>query len=155
MRNQVNGGLFHNINNFNNDNKIKIKRRNDLQNSVICIVLGVFSGVIAGMGMGGGTFLIPLLIMLCSFTQLQAQSINLLAFIPMAIVSLFVHIKNKLINYKGCGSVIIFAGCGTLVGVMLLNILNIDLIKKLYAVFLLGLGVFLFFDAIRLLKKEK
>ena len=59
---------------------------------VIHIVVGLVSGIVAGMGMGGGTLLIPMLTIILSVNQKLAQGINLLAFIPMAIVSLFIHI---------------------------------------------------------------
>ena len=64
------------------------------------IIAGTISGIIAGMGMGGGTFLIPVLTIIFEFAQKTAQGINLLAFLPMAVVSLIIHFKNKLVNLK-------------------------------------------------------
>ena len=68
-------------------------------NFIFYIVAGAVSGIIAGMGMGGGTVLIPLLTMLTSLSQHKAQGVNLISFIPMAIVVLIIHVKNKLINF--------------------------------------------------------
>ena len=45
------------------------------------VLAGIVSGVVAGMGMGGGTLLIPVLIIFFNIAQQQAQGINLLAFI--------------------------------------------------------------------------
>ena len=59
------------------------------------------SGVLGGLGMGGGTILIPLLTIFFDVEQQQAQAINLVAFIPMAIVSLIIHIKNKRVRKDG------------------------------------------------------
>ena len=58
-------------------------------------VVGVMAGVLGGMGMGGGAILIPLLTVFFKVDQISAQAINLVAFIPMAIVSLIIHVKNK------------------------------------------------------------
>lgn len=49
----------------------------------ICLVSGFVSGLLGGMGMGGGTLLIPVLTIFFSVPQKIAQSTNLLAFLPM------------------------------------------------------------------------
>ena len=43
---------------------------------------GIAGGIPGGMGMGGGTALIPLLVLLCGAEQGVAQGINLLSFLP-------------------------------------------------------------------------
>ena len=73
------------------------------------ILFGALGGLIGGMGMGGGTILIPLLTLFLNVPQLQAQTINLISFIPMAIVSLIIHIKNKLVDFKALFKVLPFA----------------------------------------------
>ena len=65
------------------------------------ILAGVFSGVFAGMGMGGGTFLIPILTILLGVEQAVAQGINLLVFLPMAVVVVIIYAKKKFIKFKG------------------------------------------------------
>ena len=45
---------------------------------MIYTIIGFFAGVIGGMGMGGGTILIPALIMFVNIDPKIAQSINLL-----------------------------------------------------------------------------
>ena len=63
------------------------------------IIAGLLGGVLGGMGMGGGTLLIPILTIFLAFEQKNAQAINLLAFIPMSIVAIIIHIKNKFYNF--------------------------------------------------------
>ena len=53
-----------------------------MMNWVYLILSGIISGIIGGMGMGGGTLLIPILSICLGFEQKQAQGINLLVFIP-------------------------------------------------------------------------
>ena len=120
-----------------------------MQNWLIYSLVGAFAGVFAGMGMGGGTFLIPLLMLFSAFSQVQAQSVNLVAFIPMAILALIIHAKNHLINFKVCFVVIALASVGTLLGVLLLKIINVEVLKKMYATFLLIIGFILLLDAIK------
>ena len=52
------------------------------------IFAGLLGGIIGGMGMGGGTLTIPILTIFLSFQQLRAQGVNLVAFLPMAIIAI-------------------------------------------------------------------
>ena len=108
---------------------------------IFYVVAGVVSGVIAGMGMGGGTLLIPILTIFFSLSQTLAQGINLFAFLPCAIFSLIIHIKNKLIDFK-IGLPIIFAGVLSSFGasVLALNLKN-EFLQILFGIFLLVIGV--------------
>jgi len=115
------------------------------------IVAGIMGGIIGGMGMGGGTLTIPLLTIFLGYNQLQAQGVNLVAFLPMAIIAIIIHIKNKLVDFKSTwllaavGS--IFSLGGALVAVRLKN----DVLTKLFALFLIGLAIWQFVE----LKKSK
>ncbi len=71
-----------------------------MQKIIVLVICSVLGGIIGGMGMGGGTLTIPLLTFFCSVTQHEAQALNLVAFIPMAAVTLIIHTKNKLVEYK-------------------------------------------------------
>jgi len=66
----------------------------------LCILFGILGGILGGMGMGGGTILIPLLSLL-GLSSALAGGINLISFIPMAIISLIFHVKNKLVEKQG------------------------------------------------------
>ena len=48
----------------------------------LLILAGIVGGIIGGMGMGGGTLLIPILTIFLDVPQKNAQAINLVAFIP-------------------------------------------------------------------------
>ena len=50
----------------------------------IYLLLGILGGIPAGMGMGGGTVTIPLLILVGGVEQKIAQSANLFSFLPMS-----------------------------------------------------------------------
>lgn len=106
------------------------------------LLIGAISGVVAGMGMGGGTLLIPLMIIFLNIAQKQAQAINLFAFIPCAIVSLIIHIKNKLVNFS-VGLPILLTGVISSVLASLLAVgTNQKLLQILFGVFLLMVGVY-------------
>ena len=65
---------------------------------ILFILIGLLGGIAGGMGMGGGTILIPLLNIFLNISQKEAQLFNVFSFILMAGIIVFVHIKNKLIN---------------------------------------------------------
>ena len=105
------------------------------------IVIGLIGGVLSGMGMGGGTILIPLATTFLSVKQIIAQGVNLFSFIPMAIVSIIIHIKNKLVCVKIGYISILFAIGTTVIGALIANKIDNTLLRKLFGVFLLVIGI--------------
>ena len=106
------------------------------------IVVGLLGGIVAGMGMGGGTLTIPLLTIFLDFKQLRAQGVNLVAFLPMSIVALSIHIKNKLVKFKQTW-LLALAGCVfSCIGAILANNISNAVLKKLFALFLICLGIY-------------
>lgn len=107
---------------------------------VFYIIASVLSGIIAGMGMGGGTFLIPVLTIFFSIQQQTAQGINLLAFLPTAVVSLIIHFKNKLVDLK-VGTMIVCTGVVfSILGSLLATNLKSRVLQICFGVFLLIVG---------------
>ena len=120
------------------------------------ILAGLVGGMIGGMGMGGGTLLIPILTVFLGVEQHLAQAINLLVFIPTGIIAVIIHAKNKLINYKVsiCVAIpaIIFAVCTAL----LVGRIESHILKMVFAIFLICVGVFELYKAIiGVVKKQK
>lgn len=74
---------------------------------------GVCGGVLAGMGMGGGTLTIPILVLLLSVDQLTAQFVNLIAFLPTGAAALGMHLKNKLVEPAALSYILIPALAAT------------------------------------------
>ena len=113
---------------------------------ILLVLTGLISGVLGGMGMGGGTVLIPLLTIFFDTEQKQAQAINLAAFIPMAIVSLIIHIKNKRVTINGILWIIIPAAALSLAGSFAAQAMDGDILKRVFGGFLLMLSVAQFFS---------
>ena len=113
------------------------------------VIVGIFGGLLGGMGMGGGTLLIPLLTIFCKVGQHTAQAVNLISFIPMAIVALVVHIKNKLIEKKNVLYIIISGLVSCVGGCLLSKCMSGSLLSKLFGGFLATLSIFQFVSALR------
>lgn len=124
-------------------------------NIIWLVIAGIVSGIVGGMGMGGGTLLIPILTIFLGFAQKNAQGINLIAFIPMSLVALIIHMKNKLVDFK-VGIPIICSGLVFSVGgSYLASLLNNNILKKIFAVFLLLVGVYQAIQTIIAIKNSK
>ena len=105
------------------------------------ILVGLLGGIVGGMGMGGGTLTIPLLTTFLNYEQLQAQGINLIAFLPMAVVALAIHFKNKLVDFKNAW-LLALVGCGfSLIGAIVANKMDNAVLKKMFAIFLIALAI--------------
>lgn len=94
------------------------------------------------MGIGGGTILIPALVLLVNPGQHVAQSVNLLFFIPTAVIALIVHIKKKRIDFKIAIPIILFGLAGAVAGSKLAMSMPGNNLKKWFGVFLLLMGAY-------------
>ena len=95
-------------------------------------IIGFFAGIIGGMGMGGGTILIPALILFASIDPS----------IPMTIVALAIHIKKKNVDFDLVLPIVLFGIVGAFFGSTLAEYLPSELLRKFFGVFLLIIGIF-------------
>lgn len=113
---------------------------------MLLLVIGFLAGIISGMGIGGGTILIPALVFLVGTKQQIAQSINLIVFIPSAVTALIVHKKKHNIE-KGLFVKLVITGCiGALTGSLMAVNLDSNILKRVFGVFLFIVGVYEIFS---------
>ena len=116
------------------------------------VLIGIFGGVFGGMGMGGGTIIIPLLTLFLSISQKFAQGYNLYAFLIMAVVALIIHHKNKLVHFKDIIILVISGLVFCVGGSFLTKLVDTTILKYIFAGFLIILAVIEF---INIFKKSK
>ena len=116
---------------------------------------GIVGGLIGGMGMGGGTLLIPILTFFFDISQKNAQAINIICFVPMAIIALIIHCKNGLVKFKGLLPLVISACIASVGGIFLLKLIKSDLQSKLFGGFLVILSVTRFITLFKQIKSSK
>ena len=105
------------------------------------LLLGIFGGIPAGMGMGGGTVTIPLLGLVGGVEQKVAQCANLFSFLPMSGFALQKHSQNGLVKTQGILWVIIPALLLSIGGSLAAVYLPSVVLKKMFGAFLIGLAV--------------
>lgn len=116
---------------------------------------GLLAGIIGGMGMGGGTLLIPMLTIFFGVGQHAAQATNLVSFIPMSVAALFIHMKNKLIDYKKALIIIIPALASAVGGSFLAKGTRGEELGRFFGGFLIILAAIQIITFIMNKKKEK
>ncbi len=109
---------------------------------------GLAGGVLGGMGMGGGTVLIPLLT-LFGVGQAAAQGINLVSFLPMAALALPVHAKSGLLRGEGLVPLILSALVFSALGSLLAARLPSAVLERGFGAFLIGLALVRVHAAVR------
>lgn len=114
------------------------------------VLFSFLSGVFGGLGMGGGTLLIPLLTIFLGLDQKLCQGINLVSFLVMALFSLVIHYKNGFLNLNGTKYIIISGIIFSICGALLAGILPSKILKIAFGVFLCILSVV---QVIKVLKK--
>jgi uncharacterized membrane protein YfcA len=119
---------------------------------ILNIIFGFLGGVFGGLGMGGGTVLIPILTILLNVQQQTAQGVNLLSFVVMAIFSIIVHLKNGYIVTKGLFSLIIGGVIFSFLGALIALNISSNLLRSMFGVFLCVLAIN---EAIKVFKRQK
>lgn len=110
-------------------------------NIILITIIAFLTGVVASLGLGGGMVLIIYLTVFAQTDQLNAQGINLVFFIPVASLSLIIHTKNKLVEWKRIIPSIICGGVSAFAGIYIAKYLGSEILTKLFAVFIILIGL--------------
>lgn len=105
------------------------------------LLAGLMSGIIGGMGLGGGAVLIIYLTVFKNVEQLRAQGINLLFFVPIATLAVIIYSFKKQIKWRVTLPIAIGGLIGAIGGFFLTDILGGNFTAKLFGGFLIFLGI--------------
>lgn len=104
-------------------------------------IAAFLTGVFAAMGVGGGMILIIYLTFFGGFSQLSAQGINLIYFIPIAVLSVLIHTKNSLIEWKKIVPSIICGTISAIFGSLAAAYLGSEFLGKIFGGFIILIGI--------------
>lgn len=102
---------------------------------MLSMAISILSGIVTGIGLGGGTILIIGLTLFLGIEQKVAQFTNLLFFIPTAITSIIINSRRKKIDWKTAIVVMIASVIGALLGVNITMMLDVGTLRKLFGGF--------------------
>lgn len=109
--------------------------------NISALLAGLFSGILGGMGLGGGGILIIYLSLFTDTKQLTAQGINLLFFIPIGLLALIIYAFKKQIKWKAVFKFSLWGLLGSLAGLYLTDFLGGKITGKIFGGLLIILGI--------------
>ncbi len=119
------------------------------QTVLLLILVGLAAGVLSGMiGIGGGIIIVPALVYVLGFTQLQAQGTSLgLLLLPVGILAVLNYYKAGNIDVKVVGIMCVAFVLGGWLGSKFSLSMPQETVKKIFAiVMVLVAGKMLFLD---------
>ena len=107
----------------------------------VTLVVGTVLGFLSGLGIGGGSLLILWLTLVLGEDPSTARSLNLLFFLPCALMACLIRIRSRTLKVKplmpailsGCLSAVIFSWIST--------VLDTELLKKIFGIILIIAGI--------------
>ncbi len=107
----------------------------------VAVLAGAVTGVLSGIGVGGGTLLLIYMTTFAGLPQTLAQGINLLYFLPTAATALPTHQKNGFIQWKTALPAILGGLAATALAAWLATALDVALLRRCFGLFLLYVGL--------------
>ena len=111
-----------------------------LNDPLIAIVVSIILGFLAGLGVGGGSLLVLWLTIVLGWEHNTARIVNLLFFIPSAIIASFFRFKKGSLHFKQLLPAIITGCIGAAVFSYVGKILDTAILKKIFGGLLLITG---------------
>ena len=105
------------------------------------LLAGLFSGILGSMGLGGGGVLIIYLTLFTETEQLTAQGINLLFFIPTALLAVIIYSVKKKIKWKLSLKIALWGVLGAVSGMSISSVLGGELTSKIFGGLLVIMGL--------------
>ncbi len=126
-----------------------------MENWILLVVIALFSGTIAGMGIGGGSIFILLTTIFSIFEHKEAQSYNLIMFVIVGIFATISNFKNKNIDKNLLKKLIIPVVLGSIIGIILVKRIDEKILKYIFYGFMLLVGFYEIISSLKNIKKEK
>lgn len=111
----------------------------------VCIA-ALLSGILGSMGFGGGSVLIIYLTLFLSMPQKEAQGINLIFFIPCAVISVLCNLKNGFVRLRTAVFLILGGVFGVLLGSFIFAGIQSALLGKIFGGFVVIMGLITLFS---------
>ena len=106
---------------------------------VLIVVLGVGTGVLAGLfGVGGGILFVPILVLFFDMGQVEAEATSLLAILPTVVGGTWRQHRYGNVHWRSALLIGLVAVVGVQAGVLAAVALPEDVLRRLFGLFMLG-----------------
>lgn len=121
-----------------------------------CLLSGALIGFTGGvLGIGGGLLAIPLLGLFLNMDQQAAQGTALIMVLPAVLMTVRKYNQNAKINFRAAGAGAAGSIVFTWVGAQIALGIDPVLLRRIYAVFVLGIAVFYLYQSRRSSQPDK
>jgi len=101
-------------------------------------LIGFITGLINGVfGSGGGTLLVPCLVFIMGVEDHKAHATAISIILPLSIISSFVYFKYDVVDPALTLKVAIGSIIGALVGSSILNRFSVNILRKIFGIFMI------------------
>ena len=120
----------------------------DLQTVVLIALIGAVAGLLGGMlGLGGAIIIIPAMVMLLGYSQQIAQGTALIMMVlPVGALAAFQYYQKGFVDVKAALIMAAFFFVGGYFGAKFATQIPQDILKKLFAVMLVGIAIKMWFQ---------
>lgn len=123
--------------------------------AISLVAFGVLAGVASGLlGIGGGTVMVPYMVLVAGFSQHEAEATSLLVILPTAIVGSLVLRANGVGDLRRALLIGALGSVGGLAGASLALALPSDALRLLFAIFIAIIGARMALQAHRALRER-
>jgi uncharacterized membrane protein YfcA len=106
---------------------------------VLIVVLGVGTGVLAGLfGVGGGILFVPILVLFFDMGQVEAEATSLLAILPTVVGGTWRQHRYGHVHWRSALLIGLVAVVGVQAGVLAAVALPEDMLRRLFGLLMLG-----------------
>lgn len=122
---------------------------------MLLIPIALFSGIIAGMGVGGGSIFILLTTIFHVFEHKEAQGYNLIMFVIIGLSATIYNIKQGNLDKKLVLKLVIPVCLGSITGVILVKFLDENMLRYAFYGFMLIIGIYEIISSLIRMKRAK
>ena len=102
------------------------------------ILTGILTGLCNGLfGAGGGMIVVPSMVHFLDMDEHDAHATAIAVILPLTIISSFIYVKSGIIDVNTTLKVTIGSITGAYIGSKLLNKLPINILRKLFGIFMI------------------
>lgn len=110
-------------------------------NLIVSLIMGTLLGFLTGLGIGGGSLLILWLTLALKMPQAEARGINLLFFLPAALISCIFRHKQGQINIRQILPAMAAGAAGAALFSFIGAAIDVTLLQKPFGILLLVTGL--------------
>ena len=112
-----------------------------LESLPVALIVGTVLGFLTGLGVGGGSLLILWLTLVLEMPQTAARGINLLFFLPSAMIACYLRWKQGAVTLRKVLPAILTGCAAAAVFSLISTRMDLDIRRKLFGVLLLATGI--------------